>query len=109
MDTIYILRHKDPKFSGYQLGVGFHEGRGATSSERDAKTLVDKHGCKDVTKEYWAKKKKTDALAKARETKKAKAEALKNAKEEKKTKDAAKKESEKTEKKEEEPKAEEKK
>ncbi len=109
MGTIFILKHKDPKFSGYQLGVNFFEGRGSTNSDRDAKTLVAKHGCKDVTVEYWAKKKKTDALEKARETKKAKAEALKKTKEEKKQKDEAKKESEKAEKKEEEPKAEEKK
>ncbi len=95
MGTIFILKHKDSKFTGYMLGVGFFEGRGSTSSDRDAKTLVDKHGCKDVTAEYWAKKKKTDALEKAREVKKANAE--------------SKKKSEKAEKKEEEPKAEEKK
>ncbi len=109
MDTIFILKHKDPKFSGYQLGVGFFEGKGSTSSERDARTLIEKGICKDTTKEEEAKRKKAEAVAKAKETKKANAEALKKAKEEKKAKDAAKKESEEAEKKEEEPKAEEKK
>lgn len=109
MGTIYILKHKNPKFSGYQLGVGFHEGRGATSSDRDARILIEKGICKDTTKEEEAKRKKVEALAKAREVKKVKAEALKKSKEEKKAKDEAKKEGKETAKEEEEPKVEEKK
>lgn len=109
MGTIFILKHKDSKFSGYQLGVGFHEGRGATSSERDARILVEKGICKDTTKEEETKKKKAESLAKAREAKKEKAEALAKEKEAKKAEDEATKKSKEKEKEEEEPKAEEKK
>ncbi len=109
MGKVYILKHRDAKFSGFQLGVGFSNGKGSTNSEVDAQNLIGKGICKDAAKEDLAKEKKAEAQAKAKEAKKAKDEALKKEKEEKKAKDEAKKESEKAEKEEEESKAKEKK
>ena len=77
MNELFILKHKNPKFSGYQLGVGFHNGRGTTSSQRDARILVEKGICRDTAKEEEAKKKKAEVLIEKKEAKKAKDEAKK--------------------------------
>ncbi len=48
MATIYILKHPQPGFTGYVLGVGFDNGRGSTNSKTDADNCIAK-GCKDIT------------------------------------------------------------
>lgn len=70
---IYILQHRDAKFSGYFSRAHFDNGRGSTNSRKDRDKLV-KLGCKDITEKYWAerekeeeKKKKEAAAKKAKE------------------------------------------
>ena len=71
METkIHILKHKDAKFSGYQLGVGFHMGRGTTSSQRDVDVLVAKGLCKDVTEGKKEDKVKDEKKKESEETEK---------------------------------------
>lgn len=82
MATIYVLFHPQKDFTGFIGGVGFQDGRGSTSDEIDANSLVKKAGCKKMTLEEYKqtlKKKKADVKEqkgeeKAPETKQAKAE-----------------------------------
>jgi hypothetical protein len=80
---IYILKHQDKDFTGMCGHVYFEKGRGSTSDDIDAKQCVEKFGCEDITEEYWATKKKEEALKKAREAKAEKEAAAKKKKEEK--------------------------
>ena len=60
----------------YMQGVQFNaEGKGTTTSYRDKQFLVDKAGCKDITKKHWEEKaKEWEALVKALSAGKAEAE-----------------------------------
>lgn len=60
---IYILKHPDAGYSGYYSRAEFSEGIGSTSSADDRDRLV-KLGCKDITKKYWAEKKKAEGKEK---------------------------------------------
>jgi hypothetical protein len=62
--TIYILLHKEKGFTGFVHGVGFENGRGATSSTRDRNFLVNKMKFKDVTGPYWEEKREEKEAAK---------------------------------------------
>lgn len=80
--TVYILRHKNSNFSGTFFAVGFHKGRGSTSSKFDRDRCVSA-GCKDITQQYWAdqaakeKKEEAEAAKKEKEAAKKKTEAEK--------------------------------
>ena len=67
--TIYILK-APPRLDGRQWsqhGVGFTaDGRGSTTSFADAQFLIKTFGYRDITRKYWAAKKKAwDKLVKA--------------------------------------------
>ena len=99
--TIYILKHPQKGFTGYLLGVGFQNGIGSTNSMQDMRRICDptekdRHPdtgefrfpkCTNITAEYYANKKKAEALEKARKVKAEKTkkrDAEKESKEEKK-------------------------
>lgn len=67
---IYILKHPKAGFEGILGGISFFNGIGSTNSFRDKTTLVETHKCKDITKEYWDKKKKEATKAKKATSKK---------------------------------------
>lgn len=63
--AVYVLRHKDKKFTGLLCGIGFQNGRGSTNSWVDVqkllylvdpKTQMKKNLVTDITEEYWTKK-----------------------------------------------------
>jgi hypothetical protein len=94
---IYLLKHSNSEFSGIFHGVGFHKGRGSTSSRPD-RDLCVKGGCKDITSKVEsikaAQKKKEEGKA----AKADKAEDLKTKKAEEKSMVEAEKKAEKKEK-----------
>ena len=67
---IYILKHQQPGFQGILGGISFYGGIGSTNSFRDRTTIVETHGCKDITKEHWAKKRKEEAAKSKKKDKK---------------------------------------
>jgi len=78
MAKIYILKHQKEDFTGFFGGLDFSNGIGSTSSKFDRDFLIENHGCKDITEEFRAKKKKEEEAKKKAEAQKAKkAEAAK--------------------------------
>ena len=80
--SVYVLRHKDKKFSGFLCGIGFQNGRGSTNSWEDVQKLIHlinpatqqkKNLVTDITEDYWNAKiearKKADERKASKETK----------------------------------------
>lgn len=92
---VYILRHKDKKFTGLLAGIGFENGRGSTSSYFDVQQILSLvnpstneklNNVTDITEEYWTKK--IEARAKKEADEKKTGKTSKKEKEESESKEA---------------------
>lgn len=77
---VYVLRHKNKKFTGLLCGIGFENGRGSTNSWEDVQKLLHlidpgtqqkKNLVTDITEEYWTAKIEARKKADERKTSKA--------------------------------------